>query len=54
MYNILQETRSERIQQYLEMDTCHPVLGIREGTSVLVDGSKAVLVGDQAAVLFKK
>ncbi|XP_055842365.1 probable alpha-aspartyl dipeptidase isoform X2 [Episyrphus balteatus] len=46
------ETRDERINEYIDYHSL-PVLGLREGTSLLVDGDKATLMGDRNAKLFK-
>uniref|UniRef100_A0A1L8EG38 dipeptidase E n=1 Tax=Haematobia irritans TaxID=7368 RepID=A0A1L8EG38_HAEIR len=46
------ETRDERINEYLEYAKL-PVLGLREGTALLVHGDKATLVGDRKAKLFR-
>uniref|UniRef100_A0A034WIC2 dipeptidase E n=1 Tax=Bactrocera dorsalis TaxID=27457 RepID=A0A034WIC2_BACDO len=45
------ETRDERINEFIEYHK-KPVLGLREGTALLVEGDKAVLVGDRNAKLF--
>lgn len=46
------ETRDERLNEYLEYAKL-PVLGLREGTALLVEGDKATLVGDKKAKLFR-
>lgn len=46
------ETRDERLEEFLLYHK-RPVLGLREGTAVLVEGAKATLVGDRKAKLFR-
>lgn len=46
------ETRDERINEYVDYHK-RPVLGLREGTALLVKGNSAVLLGDRNAKLFK-
>lgn len=47
------ETRETRIMEFHEINET-PVLGLREGSCVLVDGDKASLIGDVPARLFQK
>lgn len=46
------ETREERISQYLELPHASPVLGLREGNMLAVDGQKATLKGLANARVF--
>ncbi|EDV47243.1 probable alpha-aspartyl dipeptidase [Drosophila erecta] len=46
------ETRDERLEEFVAYHGL-PVLGLREGTSVRVQGGKATLLGDRNAKLFK-
>ncbi|XP_046676613.1 alpha-aspartyl dipeptidase isoform X1 [Homalodisca vitripennis] len=49
------ETREQRIQQYFECEEWYPVLGLREGSMLLILGEKATLKGlSQVAKLFTK
>jgi dipeptidase E len=48
------ETRSERLLEFLELNSGMPVLGLREGAAVRVDTSGAVLLGQQPARAFIK
>lgn len=46
------ETRDERISEFVSYHG-RPVLGLREGTSVRVQGDQATLLGERNAKLFK-
>uniref|UniRef100_A0A2P2I2H5 dipeptidase E n=2 Tax=Hirondellea gigas TaxID=1518452 RepID=A0A2P2I2H5_9CRUS len=48
------ESRQDRIRQYHEEDQTYPVLGLREGCLLLVEGSTATIAGDSGAKLFRK
>lgn len=48
------ETRDQRIKEYLEMPHASPVLGLREGSILKVDGNMLVLKGIAGGVLFEK
>ncbi|KAG8201468.1 hypothetical protein JTE90_024337 [Oedothorax gibbosus] len=48
------ETREQRIQEFLEQPDCAPVLGLREGSYLLVENDKATVGGIKAAILFQK
>ncbi|XP_013182927.2 probable alpha-aspartyl dipeptidase [Amyelois transitella] len=48
------ETRDQRIYEYMEMDHCSPVLGLREGSMLLVNGESLTLKGVAGATLFLK
>lgn len=47
------ETRETRLKEFHECNAT-PVLGLREGTALLVDGDKAVLLGEFNGRLFRK
>lgn len=47
------ETREERIEEFHHLNA-NPVLGLREGSALLVDGDSATLAGHTPARLFQK
>ncbi|CAG4998085.1 unnamed protein product [Parnassius apollo] len=48
------ETRDQRISEYISMPHANPVLGLREGSILHVDGNSLILKGVAGAVLFQK
>ncbi|XP_030754845.1 alpha-aspartyl dipeptidase [Sitophilus oryzae] len=48
------ETREERILQYQEEEDAFTVLGLREGSTLYVEGNSAILKGIHRARLFEK
>ncbi len=48
------ETREQRILEFLEMDPYVYVVGLREGTMILLDNVKLSLIGQKPARVFKK
>ncbi len=47
------ETREKRIRQYQEVPGASPVLALKEGSILRVEGDRAELMGDFEALLFK-
>jgi dipeptidase E len=41
------ETRSERLLEFMELNRTMPVLGLREGAALQVEGNRMLLLGDQ-------
>jgi dipeptidase E len=41
------ETRSDRLLEFMELNRTMPVLALREGTALQVDGGRTTLLGDQ-------
>lgn len=48
------ETRQQRIEEFIEVNQNVYVLGLREGTMLLLDNEKLQLIGPRNARLFKK
>uniref|UniRef100_A0A2A4JQN5 dipeptidase E n=2 Tax=Heliothis virescens TaxID=7102 RepID=A0A2A4JQN5_HELVI len=48
------ETRDQRIYEYLQMIHAKPVLGLKEGSMLHIDGNHLTIKGIAGAVLFKK
>lgn len=48
------ETRDQRIGEFMEMSHANPVLGLREGCLLHVNGDTLILKGVAGAVLFEK
>jgi dipeptidase E len=48
------ETREQRIYEFLEMDPYVYVVGLREGTMLLLEEAKMKLIGPKPARIFKK
>ncbi len=46
------ETRAERIAEFVALHPTVPVVGLREGSMLRVEGSALTLLGDERAVLF--
>lgn len=47
------ETREMRIQEFHHINS-NPVLGLREGSALLIDGENATLIGHKPARLFQR
>ncbi|MGS2719965.1 dipeptidase PepE [Paraglaciecola aestuariivivens] len=47
------ETRAQRIQEFCILNPDMPVVGIREGSALLVQGNKLSLIGDLTGVVFQ-
>lgn len=47
------ETREQRIQEYILVNPERYVVGLREGTAILVEGSQIQLMGNRSARIFK-
>lgn len=48
------ETRAERLLEFVRVDPEVPVLALREGSMLLVEGPAMTLLGDQPARVFRK
>jgi dipeptidase E len=48
------ETRPERIAEFLEVNPAARVVGLREGSGLLVEGKRLSLVGSSNAVVFRR
>jgi dipeptidase E len=48
------ETREQRIEEYIEVNQNVYVVGLREGTMLIVNNKKIHLVGPRSAKIFKK
>jgi dipeptidase E len=48
------ETREQRIMEFIEINPSVPVLGLREGTMLLIEGGEIKLIGAKNARLFLK
>ena len=48
------ETREQRIEEFLEINTGLYVVGLREGTMLRVEDQKMSLIGDRTARIFRK
>jgi len=48
------ETREQRIEEYIEVNQSVYVVGLREGTMLIVNNKKMHLVGPRSARIFKK
>jgi dipeptidase E len=48
------ETRAERLLEFVEVNPDVPVLGLREGSILRVEGATMTLLGDQPARLFRQ
>ncbi len=48
------ETREQRIEEFIEINTRIPVVGLREGTVLLVENGKITLKGPRKARIFRK
>ncbi|HEV7165296.1 MAG TPA: dipeptidase PepE [Gammaproteobacteria bacterium] len=46
------ETRDDRLQEFMRLNPGMPVLGLREGTGLRVQGASITLLGGQSAKLF--
>ena len=52
--NVLSEPRDKRIGRFLSENPYTPVLGLRNGTGIVVNNGRATLVGSERAPLFHK
>jgi dipeptidase E len=47
------ETRKERLLEFIAANPDMPVVGLREGTTIRVDGTRMTLLGERPAVVFR-
>jgi dipeptidase E len=48
------ETREQRIEEFIEINSSVSVVGLREGTMLLCENEKVMLIGNKTARIFKK
>ncbi|MCH8500300.1 MAG: dipeptidase PepE [Aliidiomarina sp.] len=47
------ETRAQRLAEFMQLHPATSILGLREGTALAVEGSRAQLLGDAPAMYFR-